>query len=186
MGVSGAAFATVIAQGIAAAISFVILVRLLTTYPVEGNVERFRRDMFATGVKIAIPSIVQQSIVSIGMLLTQSAVNQFGSSALAGYSAGMRLESLCIVPMIATGNAMSTFTAQNLGAGKPERVRQGYHAAYRIIIGFGAVLILISQLFIIQYCLSLLSRGSLRWRLRQEHPIFDLLVCSFPFWDLRR
>ncbi len=92
-------------------------------------------------------SIVQQSIVSIGMLLTQSAVNQFGSSALAGYSAGMRLESLCIVPMIATGNAMSTFTAQNLGAGKSERVHQGYHAAYGIIIAFGVVLILVSQLF---------------------------------------
>lgn len=147
LGVAGAAIATVIAQGIAAVISFAILMRLLSAYAVEGKVQRFRRDMFATGVKVAIPSIIQQSIVSIGMLLTQSAVNQFGSSALAGYSAGSRLESLCIVPMIATGNAMSTFTAQNLGAGKPDRVRQGYHAAYGIIIGFGVLLILISQLF---------------------------------------
>lgn len=147
LGVAGAAIATVIAQGIAAVISFVILMRLLSAYAVEGKVQRFRRDMFATGVKVAIPSIIQQSIVSIGMLLTQSAVNQFGSSALAGYSAGSRLESLCIVPMIATGNAMSTFTAQNLGAGKAERVRQGYHAAYGIIIGFGVLLIAISQLF---------------------------------------
>lgn len=147
MGVAGAAVATVVAQGIAAMVSLVILMRLLSTYAVEGKVQRFRSDMFATGVKVAIPSIVQQSIVSIGMLLTQSAVNQFGSSALAGYSAGTRLESLCIVPMIATGNAMSTFTAQNLGAGKPERVRQGYHAAYGIIIGFGVFLIAVSQLF---------------------------------------
>ncbi|EOS26039.1 MATE efflux family protein [Lachnospiraceae bacterium A4] len=147
MGVSGAAAATVIAQGLAAVISFCILMWLLSSYPAEGRTAWFRRDMFATGVKIAVPSIVQQSIVSIGMLLTQSAVNQFGSSALAGYSAGMRLESLCIVPMIATGNAMSTFTAQNLGAGKSERVHQGYHAAYGIIIAFGVVLILVSQLF---------------------------------------
>lgn len=147
MGVSGAAAATVIAQGLAAVISFCILMWLLSSYPAEGRTTWFRRDMFATGVKIAVPSIVQQSIVSIGMLLTQSAVNQFGSSALAGYSAGMRLESLCIVPMIATGNAMSTFTAQNLGAGKSERVHQGYHAAYGIIIAFGVVLILVSQLF---------------------------------------
>lgn len=147
MGVAGAAVATVIAQGIAAVISLVILMRLLSTYAVEGKVQRFRSDMFVTGVKVAIPSIVQQSIVSIGMLLTQSAVNRFGSSALAGYSAGTRLESLCIVPMIATGNAMSTFTAQNLGAGKPERVRQGYRAAYGIIIGFGVLLIAVSQLF---------------------------------------
>ena len=147
LGVAGAAIATVIAQGIAAVISFVILMRMLSTYKVEEKVKRFRGDMFVTGVKIAIPSIIQQSIVSIGMLLTQSAVNQFGSSALAGYSAGIRLESLCIVPMIATGNAMSTFTAQNLGAGKPERVHQGYHAAYGIIIAFGVFLIAVSQLF---------------------------------------
>ena len=147
MGVAGAAVATVIAQGIAAVISLVILMRLLSTYAVEGKVQRFRSDMFVTGVKVAIPSIVQQSIVSIGMLLTQSAVNRFCSSALAGYSAGTRLESLCIVPMIATGNAMSTFTAQNLGAGRPERVRQGYRAAYGIIIGFGVLLIAVSQLY---------------------------------------
>ncbi len=147
MGVAGAAVATVIAQGIAAVISLVILMRLLSTYAVEGKVQRFRSDMFVTGVKVAIPSIVQQSIVSIGMLLTQSAVNRFGSSALAGYSTGTRLESLCIVPMIATGNAMSTFTAQNLGAGRPERVRQGYRAAYGIIIGFGVLLIAVSQLY---------------------------------------
>lgn len=159
MGVAGAAVATVIAQGIAAVISFAILMRLLLTYHVEGKAACFRGDMFVTGVKIAVPSIVQQSIVSIGMLLTQSAVNQFGSSALAGYSAGMRLESVCIVPMIATGNAMSTFTAQNLGAGKPDRVRQGYHAAYGIIIGFGVLLIAVSQLFYVPIVAAFVEQG---------------------------
>ena len=146
MGVAGVAIATVIAQGISSVVSFVILLRVLKKYEMEGRAGFFDRFMFFKGTKIAIPSIVQQSIVSIGMLLTQSAVNQFGSSALAGYSAGTRLESLCIVPMIATGNAMSTFTAQNLGANKEQRVKEGYRAAYLIIIGFGVLLIAISQL----------------------------------------
>lgn len=146
MGVAGVAIATVIAQGISSVVSFVILLRVLKKYEMEGRAGLFDRFMFFKGTKIAIPSIVQQSIVSIGMLLTQSAVNQFGSSALAGYSAGTRLESLCIVPMIATGNAMSTFTAQNLGADKEQRVKEGYRAAYLIIIGFGVLLIAISQL----------------------------------------
>lgn len=146
MGVAGVAIATVIAQGISSVVSFVILLRVLKKYEMEGRAGLFDRFMFFKGTKIAIPSIVQQSIVSIGMLLTQSAVNQFGSSALAGYSAGTRLESLCIVPMIATGNAMSTFTAQNLGANKEQRVKEGYRAAYLIIIGFGVLLIAISQL----------------------------------------
>ena len=146
LGVAGVAIATVMAQGISAVIFFIILMKILKSYETEEKNPLFDRGMFVTGTNIAIPSIIQQSIVSVGMLLTQSAVNQFGSSALAGYSAGMRLESLCIVPMIATGNAMSTFTAQNLGPGKEERVKEGYKAAYGIIAGFGIVLILISQL----------------------------------------
>lgn len=146
LGVGGVAAATVIAQGVSAVISFAILMRTLKTYKVEG-VKHFDKRMLANGVKIAIPSIIQQSIVSIGLLLTQSAVNQFGSSAVAGYSAASRLESICIVPMVATGNAMSTFTAQNLGAGKPERIKEGYRAAFKIIIGFGIGIALITQLF---------------------------------------
>lgn len=146
-GVAGVAIATVIAQGVSSVLSFIILMNVLKKYAWKKKAKMFDVSMFVIGTKMAIPSIIQQSIVSIGMLLTQSAVNVFGSSALAGYSAGTRLESLCIVPMIATGNAVSTFTAQNLGAGKEERVRKGYRAAYVIIIGFGISLILISQLF---------------------------------------
>ncbi len=181
LGVKGAAIATVIAQGIAAVISFLILMRLLGTYKIEGRVDKFRSDMFVTGVKIAIPSIVQQSIVSIGMLLTQSAVNQFGSSALAGYSAGTRLESICVVPMIATGNAMSTFTAQNLGAGKPERVRKGYRAAYGIIISFGVALILISQLFYKPIVSAFVDEGSSQVAFQTGTDYFRFIGLFFSF-----
>lgn len=147
MGVEGVAIATVLAQGISSLLSFLILLLFLGTFHTEGKISLFNRSMLVNGTKIAIPSIVQQSIVSIGILLTQSAVNRFGSSALAGYSAGMRLESLAIVPMIATGNAVSTFTAQNLGAGQKERVRQGYRTSYLIILSFSAILLIATQLF---------------------------------------
>lgn len=147
MGVEGVAIATVLAQGISSLLSFLILLRFLGTFHTEGRIPLFDCSMLVNGTKIAIPSIVQQSIVSIGILLTQSAVNRFGSSALAGYSAGMRLESLAIVPMIATGNAVSTFTAQNLGAGQKERVRQGYRTSYLIILSFSAILLIATQLF---------------------------------------
>lgn len=147
MGVEGVAIATVLAQGISSLLSFLILLLFLGTFHTEGKISLFNRSMLVNGTKIAIPSIIQQSIVSIGILLTQSAVNRFGSSALAGYSAGMRLESLAIVPMIATGNAVSTFTAQNLGAGQKERVRQGYRTSYLIILSFSAILLIATQLF---------------------------------------
>lgn len=147
LGVSGVAIATVIAQGISVLLSFGILMRILKGFQTDKTPAIYDFSMLKDGTRIAIPSIIQQSIVSIGMLLTQSSVNQFGSSALAGYSAGMRLESIAIVPMVATGNAVSTFAAQNLGAGQKERVKEGLHAAYGIVIGFAAALAVISHLF---------------------------------------
>ncbi|RGZ01496.1 MATE family efflux transporter [Clostridium sp. AM58-1XD] len=148
MGVAGAAIATVMAQGVSAVISFAILRKRLKAYEArKGAVKLFDPSMLWTGTQIAVPSIIQQSIVSIGMLLVQSVVNGFGSSVLAGYSAGMRVESICIVPMIATGNAMSTFTAQNLGAKQADRVKKGYVSAYGLIISFAVIIWLILKLF---------------------------------------
>lgn len=149
MGVAGAAAATVFAQGVSAVISFGILKKRLKRYLVneEERTAVYDVQMFCRGTRIAIPSIVQQSIVSIGMLLVQSVVNGFGSSVLAGYSAGSRVESICIVPMIATGNAVSTFTAQNLGAGQPERAKQGYRAAYKIVLSVAVVICVVINLF---------------------------------------
>ena len=104
MGVDGVAIATVMAQGISALISFGLLLRKLKGYEraQEDGFRFYDRAMLGSGTRIAVPSILQQSIVSIGMLLVQSVVNGFGSAALAGYSAGSRIESLCVVPMIAT------------------------------------------------------------------------------------
>ncbi len=148
LGVAGVAIATVIAQGLSAVISFGILLLHLRRY--DGGEEKavfYDWEMLARGTKIAVPSIVQQSIVSIGMLLVQSVVNGFGSSVLAGYSAGMRIESICIVPMIATGNAVSTFTAQNIGAGQPERVKKGYRAGLCMAAAFAVLICVILQIF---------------------------------------
>lgn len=148
MGVAGVAIATVIAQGISAIISFLVLIKMVKAYETEiEDVDKFDKEMLKKMLIIAVPSILQQSIVSIGMVLVQSVINGFGSSVLAGYSAATRIESICIVPMIATGNAISTFTAQNLGAGQFERVYEGYIAAYRIIISFATIIALIIALF---------------------------------------
>lgn len=159
MGVAGVAIATVIAQGLSAVISFLLLMKKLGRFKEikseeirEQNGEKERKilyspEMLGSMVKIAVPSMLQQSIVSVGMLLVQSVVNGFGSSVLAGYTSGMRIESICIVPMIATGNAMSTFTAQNLGAGNPERVKKGYKTAYAIVFGFALLILTVLSLF---------------------------------------
>lgn len=163
-GVAGAAGATVLAQGISSIISFMILLKTLRAYgkeetkkekgiqeekviKVKESVSLYDIRMLGSMIRVAIPSMLQQSIVSIGMLLVQSVVNGFGSSVLAGYTAGSRVESICVVPMIAAGNAVSTFTAQNLGAGKPERVRQGYRAGVRMVAAFAVLICVILTLF---------------------------------------
>lgn len=171
LGIGGAAAATVLAQGISAVVSFCLLLRALKEYRTESEEagkdteeknkeawveqkeeERRGRNLFdvqmlGNMIKVAIPSMLQQSIVSIGMLLVQSVVNGYGSSVLAGYTAGTRIESICIVPMIASGNAVSTFTAQNLGAGHPERVKKGYLAAVRMAAVFAVMICLILTFF---------------------------------------
>lgn len=156
LGVAGVAIATVLAQGVSAVISFLILMKTLTEFEIRKAedkekeaeaVKLFDFSMLGNMIKIAIPSMLQQSIVSIGMLLVQSVVNGFGSAVLAGYTAGMRIESICVVPMIATGNAVSTFTAQNLGAGKPDRVKKGYLAGVKIVAAFAVLICLTLTLF---------------------------------------
>lgn len=144
-GVAGVAVATLIAQGLSAILSFFILIRKVSGYEAMWD-EKYSKSISFKMIRVAVPSIIQQSIVHMGILLVQSVVNGFGSSVLAGYTAGMRFESICIVPMIAAGNAVSTFTAQNMGAEKPERVREGYHAGLKIVVTVSVALIIIFQI----------------------------------------
>ena len=147
MGVAGVAWATLIAQGISAVMAFLIFIREMRSYQAGEEIRWFDRREFGSMCRIALPSILQQSTVSIGMMLVQSVVNSFGAQMLAGYSAGMRIESICIVPMAAMGNVMSSFTAQNLGAKQQERVVKGYHTAYGIVFGFGILICVILEIF---------------------------------------
>ena len=144
MGVAGVAWATLIAQGISAVMAFLIFIREMRSYQSGEEIRWFDRREFGSMCRIALPSILQQSTVSIGMMLVQSVVNSFGAQMLAGYSAGMRIESICIVPMAAMGNVMSSFTAQNLGAKQQERVVKG---AYGIVFGFGILICVILEIF---------------------------------------
>ena len=146
MAVAGVAWATLIAQGISAVVSFIIFQREMNTYPTE-KTEIFNMEELKSMTRIALPSILQQSTVSIGMMLVQSVVNNFGSEMLAGYSAAMRVESICIVPMAALGNAISSYTAQNIGAGKQDRVVKGYHTSIGIISFFAIISCIILELF---------------------------------------
>lgn len=146
MGVAGVAWATLIAQGISAVLSFVVFMWQLRQFPCQ-HIKLFDTKELLSMTKIALPSILQQSTVSIGMMLVQSVVNSFGSQALAGFSAAMRIESICVVPMAGIGNAVSSYTAQNIGAGKLERVTAGYRVANWMAVAFAVILCAALELF---------------------------------------
>ncbi len=144
MGVFGAALATLLAQGLSAVISAFVFLRQMRRY--EGAFQLFSAADLQRILTLAVPSIVQQSTVSIGMMLVQSVVNSFGSEALAGFSAGSRIESICAVIFMSIGNAVSPFVSQNYGANKKERIPKGYRAALILDAVFAVAILLIIQL----------------------------------------
>lgn len=145
-GIAGVAWATLIAQGFSAVLSFFVFLRQLKQLKC-GHTKLFDQQELFSMAKIALPSILQQSTVSIGMMLVQSVVNSFGAEALAGFSAAMRVESICIVPMSGIGNAVSSYTAQNIGAHKQERVVKGYRIAVKMVLVCALIIGFILELF---------------------------------------
>ncbi len=131
-GVAGVAWATFIAQGIAGVLALLTMARRLSGLKTEGKAPLFSWQMLRRISLIAVPSIFQQSFISIGNIFIQGLVNSFGSSVIAGYSAAIKLNTFAITSFTTLGNGISNFTAQNMGAGKKERVREGFRAGIRM------------------------------------------------------
>ena len=143
LGVFGAALATLIAQGISAVFSLLIFLHRMRRY--EGPFQRFDWRELQSMLQIAVPSILQQSTVSIGMLIVQAVVNPFGTQALAGYSATMRVENVFSLMFVSIGNAVSPFVSQNLGANKPQRIKKGYRAALLLDVCFAILAFIVIE-----------------------------------------
>lgn len=147
MGVRGAAIATSISQGISAVLSVSFLYKRIKKMVSCENLKVFNFSIFKSIGRIALPSILQQSVISIGNLFVQALVNSFGSIVIAGYTAASKIDSLSILPMANMSNAVSAFSAQNIGGNKIDRVYKGYRAALRIIAVFCIVIAVIIFLY---------------------------------------
>ena len=128
MGVAGVAWATFAAQGAACILAFFPLIHRLQQLKTEEPYEKFSLPMLKQVTVIAVPSILQQCFISIGNIFVQSAVNSYGSAVVAGFSACQKLNVFCVTCMTTLSNGLSSFTAQNLGAKKTERVTEGWKA----------------------------------------------------------
>lgn len=133
MGVAGVAWATFICQGISCILALIFVFRRLSAIPCSGKSPLFSWKLFKDIAVIAVPSILQQSFISVGNIVIQGIINSFGASVMAGYSASIKLNNLVITSFTTLGNGISNYTAQNLGAGKSDRIRAGFRAGLKLV-----------------------------------------------------
>lgn len=146
-GIAGVAWTTFICQGLASVLSFAALFFRLKKFEpeVKGRLYSFR--MLKTISKLAVPSILQQSFVSVGNLLILSKVNTFSNEFVAAYSSAIKLNTFAINCCMTIGNAISSFTAQNIGAKKLERVSKGFRAGLLLAEGVVFIFIVVFNVF---------------------------------------
>ena len=127
LGVAGIALATTVAQAGCAAASLIYLFRRITILHYGKGEFAFDPKMFRLSMRLGVPTIIQQCSVGLGMILMQRLINSFGEDAIAATSAGMKVETFVQVPIMMFFQGLASFTGQNTGAGKLDRVRRGYH-----------------------------------------------------------
>ncbi|MBQ4381723.1 MAG: MATE family efflux transporter [Oscillospiraceae bacterium] len=133
MKVAGVAWATFICQGVSCVLALVTVFRRLGQLKVPGRAPLFSVPILRQTAMIAVPSVLQQSFISVGNIIIQRVINGFGPEVIAGYSAAIKLNNLVITSFSTLGNGVSNFTSQNLGAGKPERIPQGFRAGRNMV-----------------------------------------------------
>lgn len=133
MGVAGVAWATFLCQGISCILAVVVVFKRLRKINHIGKIPVFSFPLLKKFVVVAVPSILQQSFISIGNIIIQGVINGFGAGVMAGYSASVKLNNLVITSFTTLANGISNYTAQNIGAQKLSRVKDGFRAGVKLV-----------------------------------------------------
>lgn len=143
--VAGVAWATVIAQAVSAITAGIYLFRKVELARFQKGQFRFHKEMFTTSLRLGVPTSIQQCSVGLGMVLMQRLINSFGVDTISAITAAMKLESFAMVPIMMFYMGLSNFTGQNMGAGKMDRIKRGYHQTMvmAMITCAGIILLLI-------------------------------------------
>ncbi|OOM10432.1 MATE family efflux transporter [Clostridium saccharobutylicum] len=139
MGVRGAALATVIAQGVSALLCIWYIKRNLPVLKLTKSDLKISKDVFIEHVRMALPMGFQASIIAIGAIIVQFALNSLGAVSVAAYTAAQKIDTIAIQPMMSFGITMATYTAQNYGAGKIERIKEGVRKCILISVSFSII-----------------------------------------------
>lgn len=144
MGVTGAAIATVIAQGVSALLCLWHIKRNLPILKLKKRDLKISKEVFFEHLRISLPMGFQASIIAIGAIILQFALNGLGATSVAAYTAAQKIDSIAIQPMMSFGITMATYTAQNYGAKKFQRIKDGVRQCAFISVTFSIVVGLIN------------------------------------------
>ena len=133
MGVAGVAWATFLCQGISCLLAVSVVFLRLRKIHADGRISVFSVLILKKFLSVAVPSVLQQSFISIGNIIIQGVINGFGAGVIAGYSASVKLNNLVITSFTTLGNGISNYTAQNIGAEKLARVKEGFRAGIKLV-----------------------------------------------------
>jgi putative MATE family efflux protein len=145
MGAAGAAYATVISQGISGVLCLIYIIKKVPQLHLRREDWKINWNMAGWQMKIGLPMALQYSITAVGTIMVQAALNMLGSLAVAGFAAASKIDQLVTQAYVAMGTTMATYCAQNTGARKYDRVRQGFRSAtiiasiYAVITGLLAM-----------------------------------------------
>ncbi len=132
MGVAGAAYATLIANGVAFGLAIIWVNKTHKVLRIAIRGLQFDREVFRQSIRIGLPTGIQHTLVAMGALALMGIVNTFGTDVIAGFSVASRLDALAIIPAMTFSQALSTFVGQNIGANRYDRVRAGLISTVRM------------------------------------------------------
>lgn len=143
MEIAGVALATVISQAFSAVMSLIYLQRVSGLLTLRRGEWQIDFSLFSLIAKIGLPAGIQQTAVSLSALTVNSIVNKFGSTMMAGYGAGLRLDQFAFMPAMSGGIAVTSLVGQNLGANRDDRVRDSVRWSLILTGGITAILSLV-------------------------------------------
>lgn len=140
MGVAGVALATIIAQALSWIFGIIYINKKYSFLHIRPFHFQFDRELFRQTMRLGIPTGIQQTLFSVGMVAIQSLVNSYGSSFMAGFNGANKLDTFAFMPIQSFSTAVTTYVGQNIGAGKLDRVRHG--TRWGLMLSFGVSIIL--------------------------------------------
>lgn len=147
MGILGAALATDISQLLSCIFIIAFLLRTKESYHVKVRDIKFYPNVFSKIVKIGLPTGIQNIVISLSNVIVQSSVNSFGAVAMAGFAAYVKVDGFNILPILSFSMAATTFTGQNIGAKRYDRVRKGMKVSIGMGVGYAVAIGILLLIF---------------------------------------